>query len=233
MDVWKSLEDGFCYFCGDSCNHSSGICSKCRCRTESESSKKGLLCPRCSQPLFIDGMCSFCRTVPDGLSQLFSISYFSGTMKEIVTLYKSGKQLNFRYYLAELLFDSIVKMGWQDFPVIPIPPRKGKVHRTGWDQVDLLCGILKRKYRMNIISALKRNDRIQQKTLHFSDREKHMIKSLTLSDSRIIRESLSGHKVLVLLDDVYTSGATLSAAADLAGGGFEGDIVAIVLCSVI
>ncbi len=138
--------------------------------------------------------------------------------------------MNFRHFLAESLYEVMVSNGWENIPIVPIPPRKGKIRRTGWDQIDLLSRTLRNKYKIQVIKCLKRTDRVQQKTLHYAEREKHMENTLTLIKGQ---HRLDGYPQLVLLDDVFTSGATLRAAAVGLSTVYKGGIQAMVICTVL
>jgi len=232
MSFWSLLENNRCFYCGDSEWDSSGICRSCRIRLRKLVMKKGALCPVCSQPVVSDDpkSCPFCTGLPAGVTRLFSVSYFNGIMKEIVTLYKSGKYPEFRFFLAEIIHGMLESEGLGDSLIIPVPPRKMKIHYTGWDQVDLLCRTLDRQYGKKICRCLERTDRLQQKTLNFHDRKNHMENSL------ILKKRISGdiyHSRVILLDDVCTSGATLGAATGLLSKINSSDLTALVLSSVI
>ncbi|QEN07655.1 ComF family protein [Oceanispirochaeta crateris] len=151
-------------------------------------------------------------------------------MKEIISLYKSGKQLNFRFFLAEILQEALMSQGLLGIPLIPIPPRKGKIRKTGWDQIDLLCKTMKQQYKSLIIRCLTRSDKVQQKTLNFAEREVHMKNTLKIKK---IRADFVEYPRFILLDDVYTSGATLSAAAEKLSEVYGGEILALVLSTVL
>ncbi|RDG30625.1 ComF family protein [Oceanispirochaeta sp. M1] len=225
------LENRSCYLCGSPDDGRSGLCFECQDHIKHSSLKKGTLCPRCSQPLLSNDpqFCPFCHSVP-GVEQLHSISYFNSYMKELLTLFKSGKMPCLRFFFASLIYEYLKKEGLLDAVLVPVPPRRGKFRDQGWDQVDLLCKTLKRSYRIRIERILERTDRIQQKTLSFEEREQHMKKILRYKDSTV---KLEGFRAVILFDDIFTSGATISAAAELLGKKYTGELSALVLCSVI
>lgn len=231
MDILSILENRLCYLCGSPDDGRSGLCFECRDHVIRSSIKKGTLCPRCSQPLLSKDpqFCPFCHSVP-GVTQLHSISYFNSYMKELLTLFKSGKMPCLRFFFASLIYEYLKKEGLLDVVLIPVPPRRGKIRDLGWDQVDLLCKTLKRSYGVRTERILERTDRIQQKTLSFEEREEHMKKILRYKDSSA---EIEGYESVLLFDDIFTSGATISAAAELLRKKYKGELSALVLCSVI
>jgi len=232
MSFWSLLENELCFFCGDFSANQSGICLHCVNRIKQSIAKKGDLCPVCSQPVFSYSQeeCPFCQNLPEAVNRLLSMSYFNGYMKEIVTLFKAGKSPSLRFFIADLINDLLEKENLSDALIVPIPPRKWKIHNTGWDQIELLCRTLNGRYGKNIFRCLKRTDQLQQKTLKFRDRKEHMKASLQVNK---YCKRIDPSVPVVLLDDVWTSGATLGAAAELLKDVGSTRIPALVLSIVI
>jgi predicted amidophosphoribosyltransferase len=128
------------------------------------------------------------------------------------------------------------------FSWVPVPPRPGKIWKTGWDQADYLAGRLDRLYRQNcarrrphgaalpsnsaflsglgdtpylpVCRCLKRLSSGTQKDLNREDRKRNL-------KGRIMRVKDIPRRV-VLFDDVITTGSTLDACAEsLKAGGAE------------
>ncbi len=189
-----------------------------------------MICPRCSLPLMgSSNLCPFCLRIPEELDALVSCGYYNGVLKEVVSAFKKDSP-SFAYCLADLLYRQLQARGWEDSPVVPIPPRKGKIHQRGWDQVRILSVVLKNHYGMTVLDCLKRIDRVQQKSLDYEQRLRHMKNCLILSDSGKISEEI---RRIIVLDDIFTSGATMAAAAGLLRAGKDIKVCGAVLCSVI
>jgi ComF family protein len=231
MNILSMLENRNCYICGRRDDGRSGLCQECQDLIIRSSMKKGGLCPTCSQPLLsVDSrFCPFCSAVPM-VERIHSISYFNSYMKEIITLFKSGQTPGFRFFFADLIYHYMDVYDLLDAVIVPVPPRKGKIRDQGWDQVELLCKTLHRTYGVQISRVLKRIDRVQQKTLSFEERELHMKSILRYTAAE---GTLDNARAVVLFDDIFTSGATISAAAELLRINYKGELTALVLCSVI
>ena len=83
---------------------------------------------------------------------------------------------------------------------------------------------------MTVFDCLKRIDRVQQKSLDYDERSRHMEKSL------VFRKKIkfpAGTERVIVLDDIFTSGATLGAAASLLKTRFACEINGVVLCFVL
>ena len=86
---------------------------------------------------------------------------------------------------------------------VPVPPRAGKIKKTGWDQIIYLAKLMEKTYPVQY--CLTRMPSLSQKELNREDRL-HNLKG------RIIVSKLVPQNA-VLFDDVYTTGATMEACA--------------------
>jgi predicted amidophosphoribosyltransferase len=97
------------------------------------------------------------------------------------------------------------------FSWVPVPPRPGKIRKTGWDQVAYLVGRLDSLYRRNrakhpaVRPCLKRLPSKTQKGLSREERKRNLL-------GKIISVKEVPPQVL-LFDDVITTGSTLNACA--------------------
>ena len=232
MNLYDFLSQNCCYLCGCPLPADRALCESCIRRISG--TDLGLSrCPRCSYPFFQDeGECAFCHLLPPELESLHALNFFRAVHKELIHLYKAGKLKNLRYFYAEKIHREL--QGWEKgekMLIVPVPPRRGKLRRQGWDQISLLSATLKSLYGYRIAPVLRRSDSIQQKSLSLEERRNHLVNSLGMQ--RNASKKLEGAEILVLLDDVFTSGATLSACASLLKGCSSLPVRAVVLCGVL
>ncbi len=94
--------------------------------------------------------------------------------------------------------------------VVPIPLSKQRLEERGYNQVDLIFkDVFKRKnffYKSNLLIK-KRNTKVQSK-LRKKDRKENMKNVFIVNKRFNIKD-----KNILLLDDIYTSGATMLYAA--------------------
>ena len=92
--------------------------------------------------------------------------------------------------------------------VVPVPPRPGKIWSKGWDQVDELCTYLSKLHGVRIGKFLVRENTGQQKKLTRDER-------LGSGGATYAPhpKAVSVPEKVVLLDDVLTTGATVSSCA--------------------
>ena len=221
-----------CYLCGTPLWGDRALCPDCS-RSLFFRPVETDICPHCSFPYNPDEKeCAFCRLLPSGPDSFHSLFYFRGIYRELLYAYKSGEMKNLRFFYAETLHKLFGQMGFQEPPVIvPVPPRKGKIYRQGWDQIRLLAKTLSSLYGCRILDVLERNDRIQQKTLTAEERAVHLDSSIRPEKNGV--KKLKNQTRVILLDDVFTTGATLQSCTAVLKAMQPVLIDAVVLCSVL
>jgi len=104
-----------------------------------------------------------------------------------------------------------------DFPLdsytlVPLPLHPSREKERGFNQSELLAEIISKTFNLplekNILIRAK-NTRAQAELTDWEERQANLQNAFTVADP----ENLKG-KNIILVDDVYTSGATMSAAAE-------------------
>lgn len=104
--------------------------------------------------------------------------------------------------------------------LVPVPPRPGKIRRTGWDQVDELCRLLSLLFGYRVERLLVRLSGEQQKKKDFGGRRATRGNyGPSRQFTRMKRRDTIPSEV-VLIDDLITSGSTVGECADILKRGF-------------
>jgi ComF family protein len=146
----------------------------------------------------------------EGVSYLdgaFSLFPYEGDFRRLLHAYKFDGARPLVHFLLGRLLENLVPVLPDDFKDavwIPVPPRPGKMHAQGWDQVDYLVRHLPPK-KQTVMRLLKRLKSESQKTLKREERMKNL-------QGKIVCKKPPVQRVL-LLDDVITTGATMEACA--------------------
>ncbi|MDR1636655.1 MAG: double zinc ribbon domain-containing protein [Treponema sp.] len=206
-----------------------GLCDPCRARLSFPAGDAGTAyCDRCGRPLISEmGRCLPCRGEGERLYERTAVVYpYSGKYRKLLGEYKFGRNTALGFFLAERLKEACAQLlaadsdaaaigqGAQNSPLlVPIPPRPGKLRKTGWDQVEYLARLLKRE-GLPVYRCLRRLPSLSQKKLNREERLRN------LRDRFVLTRPAPG--AAVLFDDVITTGATLEACAGaLKNGGTE------------
>ncbi|MDR2517677.1 MAG: double zinc ribbon domain-containing protein, partial [Spirochaetaceae bacterium] len=120
-----------------------GLCAACASRFPVE---EGARCRRCGKLLISEReMCLSCREEESVLDGAFSLYPYTGRFRELLSAWKFGKNLALGNLLARRLLAAASRLPLPpDACWVPVPPRPGKIHDSGWDQIVHLASCLRR-----------------------------------------------------------------------------------------
>jgi ComF family protein len=168
------------------------------------------LCPRCGKPQINDIVCPSCvshKTDLDGIRAPFK---FEGVIREAIHQLKYKNLRSIATTIAAYLYDYSTSASIPAEVLVPVPLHIKRLKERGYNQSELIAKELGSRLNLPVeCNSLIRNKYIlpQAKTQSIEERRKNVIQSFTCQSC-----ALQGKKVL-LIDDVYTSGATLEACA--------------------
>jgi len=164
--------------------------------------------------------CMECRENPvlkstDCVIPLFSYRLWN---RELMFRWKMQEERDFSPVFAKLLCELLREKG--ESVIVPVPPRRGKIRRKGWDQIEELCNFLEKRYGFKVLRILERNTEKQQKKLSRSQRLESIKSAYSMCSKELLERALkpfSGQlpKKLCIIDDVCTTGSTLESCASL------------------
>lgn len=177
---------------------------------------RGLTCASCGREAVVneEGLCTDCAegierfvTAPqidyvDGFTAAYIYNDVSGSM--IKKLKYSGER-----YLARTLADSLtIPDGWEYDVVVPVPLHYKRIAKRGFNQSELIAKHICEKTgkKLDVSLIVRRIDTKQQARMSAAGRRRNL-KNAFLAD-----EKCKGMSVL-LIDDVRTTGSTLSECA--------------------
>lgn len=173
-------------------------------------------CPRCGAPLG-RAQCTECnatvlaplgRTRPPFASCASSVA-FDDTGARIVRAYKDQGERRLAAEMAGLMA-RVIHPAWRaEQPVlVGVPATARAVRRRGFDHVELLARELSAATGMPLAQPLARPRSADQRGLDRTERAANMEKAFSVLPGASVPERV------LLIDDVYTTGATLFAATD-------------------
>ena len=197
------------------------------------------LCPRCRKPYLMvkdkdlfAGRCKICgkellstnetcfdcraKPVVEHVDKMLPLFPYRIWNKELMFMWKSQEIRALSFFFAKILDGVLKKLDAK--VIIPVPPRKGKLQQKGWDQIDELCNLLEYIYGYKILRILERSTVIQQKKLGREGRLEQIGKAYNVISSEKLQKSLKPFdgtlpEVVILLDDVCTTGSTLESCS--------------------
>ena len=156
----------------------------------------------------------------------FSLYSYEGPIKEILHQYKFHNQRALANLFAALL-SSRLRASFGEDPLVPVPARPANRRKRGWDHVGVIAEVLRTRYGYTVVPLLGRSGGAAQKSLDFEHRTTNLRGRIHLS--RCPGSGKTAPKRVILLDDIFTTGATAGECSRilLASGIEEVNVVTI------
>lgn len=191
---------------------SSGVCIQCRIKLNYI---KEPVCKKCGKPIgdARAEYCYDCEKIRHFYDQGKSVWLYQGEMKQSMYRFKDGGRREYALFYAResarLYGDWIRKKGVQ--AILPIPVHKNKRRTRGYNQAQVYANELGRILGLPVDTKtlLRTEDTIPQKKLNNRERKNNLKKAF-----KIGTDSVQWKRVLIA-DDIYTTGSTVDAAAEI------------------
>jgi ComF family protein len=171
-------------------------------------------CERCGQPEPHFGPCRLCAEWPDSLSVVRSAVWLSEGAREAVHALKYGALPRIAHDLAAAI--ASVSLPTDEASVlVPIPLAPKRLRQRGYNQSEALARALSRLWRLPVVDVLIRSrETATQTALTPETRLANVAGAFTPGpETPGRRPGVSRDATYILVDDVFTTGATLAEAA--------------------
>ncbi|MCK4515445.1 MAG: ComF family protein [Spirochaetaceae bacterium] len=167
-------------------------------------------CEICSAPATRSlSRCERCRRIDYSFDAHTAVCEYRNAGSSLIRAYKFNGRRSLRRLIAQLMAQEL-PASWRGGEIVPVPPRRRSLRRRGYDAVGELAHHIGCVSGMPVERRLRSVGRHEQKALSYEGRLKNVSGRFAL----IGRSSISAVPV-VLVDDVFTTGATLSECARL------------------
>lgn len=199
-----------CHFCHASLarGHSDApICSDCRSRLPVLTA----CCQRCAKPfatLVTAGhLCESCLRVPPPFVKVYVLGSHDHPLREVIHRLKYRNQVGLAHVLGQLL-TTCLPTGtaiWRPDLIIPVPLHRSRLKQRGYNQALEMARPIGKSLDRPIASRVLLRQRVTppQQGLTLAERQANLQQAFACASP------LAGQSVL-LIDDVMTSGATVS-----------------------
>jgi competence protein ComFC len=167
------------------------------------------VCLTCGLPVSRPGQCSSCEASIPHYAMMRSWLVFEGPIRQALHKLKYRRNLALGDALAEHLANFVSTLGWPVDLVVPVPLGKERAKERGYNQVGLVALPLAliNHWRYSSRALMRTRDTKSQVGLSIAERREN------------VHGAFLGYPALVhglnvlLMDDVATTGATLSSCA--------------------
>lgn len=193
------------------------ICSDCLMRLELVPPTG--LCRRCGRPAAgLDGeyLCETCRRVPPAFDRAAGVLRFEGVARELVNAFKFRARLELRDDFVDLL-EAAARMRFrveEIDAVVPMPSTVGHRFLRGYNPCAVLARPLARRLERPLKALLRRvGHPARQGGLSEEERKTNVVGTFALARAGEAFVRANEKATVLLLDDIMTTGSTLSEAA--------------------
>ena len=213
--LWNYFEDLFfknhaCLACRKEISDDTQFCLCEKCFGALEVFK-GTICEKCGDVVLADNnFCDRCKTTKFEFDKNRSFAVYEDVAAKMVKRFKYSGKKYYAKYLAELMFAN--REYFEDVDIITfVPIGKRRRAERGFNQAEELAKELGLLTNIEVIDTLnKLGNEKHQAGLSQKERQENLSGSFKLKD-----EALTSirNKNILLIDDVFTTGATLSECA--------------------
>ena len=203
---WNSIDWLFppeCIGCG---KEGVLICSECwhsmvRANVDS--------CIYCGAQLSKRGVCTRCEHLQHAIYELRYVAAYQGVMRTAIHRLKYERDLGIALELADMLAQIMQATSWQIDLIMPVPLSEKRKAQRGYNQAALLAYPLSLQLHIpeNTKGLVRVHETRSQVNLNFKERQEN-VQGAFSADPVIVKD-----KTILLVDDVFTTGATINAAA--------------------
>lgn len=165
-------------------------------------------CDRCGTPLGLSELCRDCRESEPQFEQAFSYAYYRDPFRKLIVELKYRLPNGLARLIADFVLETARIFAADSQVVVPIPLGSRRRRERGYNQIEEVARPLSRQLKLAFDpGALWRGrETASQVGLTPNERRDNIAGAFTADPIR-----LHGKKVF-LIDDVYTTGATIQAA---------------------
>ena len=148
----------------------------------------------------------------DGVTALFD--YGENSVSKLIKMFKYNYLLEIADIFEKIIIDSKFSNAWSDFIIIPVPLHARRERERGFNQAEIISKLFSKKFGLNINNNLHRVIyTAQQAKLSGEERRKNLKNAFVWGD--VSGDPLIAEKKVLLVDDVFTTGATMLECAEV------------------
>lgn len=206
--MWGMLDLVIPPACGGCDKYGFAWCEDCQKATKILNGK--LLCEICGIPQEKEGCCAACLLEKPHFRVLRAWAVFDHPVRSALHKLKYRRNISLDWTLAAQMFDFVkADLNWPVEVVIPIPLGEKRYRERGYNQVDMIARPLAASLGVRYLTDGLKRQKETRSQVGLTKMERLVnVHQAFAADARV------RDKIALVMDDVSTTGATLSAGAD-------------------
>jgi ComF family protein len=197
------------------------------------STLQGRLCPRCGRPFASpealahspEHECGACRRSPPRYDQALAVGQFEGALREAIHQYKYRPCRSLAAPLARWMLDHLRVLTTIDV-IMPVPLHRSRLRERGFNQALLLASTVSKAHGIPLSYDNLTRFRSTRPQVELSGEER--VLNVRGAFRLAKPEDVEGKRIL-LVDDVFTTGATMNECAAVLKSAGALSVVALTL----
>lgn len=217
--IWNGLDLLFPPYCGGCGSAGSRWCSACNGRVNI---LNGIVCEICGLPQDKLGVCEACLTSRPRFRSLRAWAVFEEPVQSVLHKLKYRRDLSLGDAIAAAMMPFVRKLNWQMDLVVPVPLGKQRMRERGYNQVAMIAKPLAMGLGLQYSPHMLTRRKETRSQVGLSREERHK----NVQDAFQAGTGVKG-KTILIMDDVSTTGSTLSSGAAALYDAGAGDVYAL------
>jgi ComF family protein len=167
--------------------------------------------------------CADCTHSPPHFRQLRSWRLFDSRIRSALHSLKYKRNLGLSEALVPHLAAHVASLGWEVDVVVPVPLGRGRRNERGYNQAGLIAWPLSLALGITFAPGALRRTRETRSQVGLTRAERRV----NVRDAFEAKPSRVAHRNVMLVDDVATTGATLSSCAEALHAAGARDVFAL------
>lgn len=192
------------------------VCEDCLARIEPLSAE--YFCSLCRTPFISpasldeSGRCGPCLEGTRGFDAAYCFGSYDGNLRDLIHLFKYARIRSLEKPLGGFLTAALPREEPLDL-IVPVPMHWRKRQTRGFNQAERLARVIAHRLGLPVGTQLRRTRKTSaQAGLSVAERRINLEAVFEVRNAEAARNEIRGRRVL-LVDDVFTTGATASACA--------------------
>ncbi len=206
-------EEGVCFYCDKYYEEvkEDHVCSECRDKLSFIGKDR---CPVCGKPAYQDNLlkrCSYCKNKSFYFKKAISPLEYTGLLRKVIYRFKYEAKPYLYKSFGEFMIASLKQESIENIDlIVPVPLHRSRKAERGYNQAELLARYLSSKLNIALDSKnliRTKATKIQNKLLRH-EREENIKDAFRVKASGVFKD-----KRILLVDDIFTTGATVNECA--------------------